>query len=584
MYHETIPESIFQRSWDVWKSSQRDLERCPDILQHVWTEGTQARFRRALSVLVDHSIIEYEPSKGLCTMHPVVHTWARERLPATEQRRWLRCKTAILAYCISPYLEASGRHFRGLLVPHIRSCLQLYDSQDLSRFLTLDTASKLERFAWVFAEQGHWKVARGLLLNIVTIREAKLGKQHDNTIRAKLSLGQTYWNLFEVKDAIMFQRAVLDSLRWHRPRLSDWAIWPLWAPIHLPYCIALNEITPSLWLAGQRLWSKRTGKRAVDGLTIHIGREDPLTLKAMFNLGRTYLHLGEEEKSRELLVWVLRRQKRYFGMNHPDTLMTRNELGILLCASKKHLNAAQRLVENVLQTRKKIMGEEHAYTLWSVNDLSKIYVEVGRTDDAFRILENIAPIVKRTLGDDHVGMLLTKSNLARAYYLAGNWTEAEETVRPLLAKLQNDHPDWFHNMYGYAHILFKLGRIDEAERYGTQVMDRVMRTKIFELSHPRTTSIAELLIMIYRHQGRDEMVAAVQKQVPKAGLSVEQGRFDPYAVRRASEQSSQTTPKAETPTERTQVQLTAPAAGQNSASHNTRSQNPTLRLVNSRTF
>jgi hypothetical protein len=80
MHYETIPERIFQRSWDDWRDPQVRPDRCSNVLQP-GTEGTQARFRRALGVLCDHSIIEYEPSKGLCTMHPVVHTWARERLP-----------------------------------------------------------------------------------------------------------------------------------------------------------------------------------------------------------------------------------------------------------------------------------------------------------------------------------------------------------------------------------------------------------------------------------------------------------------------------------------------------------------------
>ena len=105
------------------------------------------------------------------------------------------------------------------------------------------------------------------------------------------------------------------------------------------------------------------GERAVEGLKKRLGPEDPQTLNAMFNLARTYYHLGEHQKSHKLLIWVIRLQKRYFGMKHPDTLMTRNELGISLCASKRHMAASQRLVENVLQAQREILGDEHAYTL-----------------------------------------------------------------------------------------------------------------------------------------------------------------------------------------------------------------------------
>ena len=282
-----------------------------------------------------------------------------------------------------------------------------------------------------------------------------------------------------------------------------------------------------------------TGERAVDGLSTRLGPEDPLTLTAMFNLARTYFRLGEEEKSHELLVWVLKLQKKFFGMKHPDALMTRNELGMLLCASKRHLHAAQRLVENVLETRKQILGEEHAYTLWSVNDLSKVLVERGRPDEAVTVLENIIPIVERTLGEDHVGMSMTRSNLGKAYFMSGRWKEAEKIIRPLLAKILPDHPDWIHNMFGYAHIKFKLGELQEAGKYCVEIMDKIMRTKKFSLDDPRTLSTAELLLSIYRLQKREEEIAAIEAKVPHVGLVRNEDRFDPYAVRRGSGQLPQ---------------------------------------------
>jgi tetratricopeptide (TPR) repeat protein len=539
MHYETIPERIFQRSWADLRSSQPSHRPYPDVLQSVWSEGAQARFRRAIGVLCDHSIIEYEPRQGLCTMHPVVHNWARARLSDAEQMLWLRCTTAILAQCISPNLEVSGRQFRALLLPHINSCLHFQKSHNTQDSETLVGASELERFAWVYAEQGQWKSARQLQERVVRIRKKLLGKRHEHTIRAQSSLGQTLWNLFEFKPAGEIQRQILDVLRWHRPTFADWMIWPIWLPTHTSYCLALSEVTSILWLAGERSFSKWTGERAVAGLKERLGPEDPLTLRAMFHLARTYLHLGEQDKCRQLLLWVLKYQKRFFGMKHPDTLMTRNELGMLLCASRRHLPAAQRLVENVLQARRQILGEEHAYTLWSINDLSKIYIEVGRVDDAVSILENIVPIVRRTLGENHVGMSMTRSNLGRAYFMSERWAEAEDTVRPLLAEIPPNHPDWIHNMYGYAQILYELGRLEDAEKYCTQVMDRISQTKTFSPNHPRTVSVAELLIKIYRRQGREEESAALRSKIPQVGIEKAQDRFDPYAVRRGSAQSPQ---------------------------------------------
>ena len=70
----------------------------------------------------------------------------------------------------------------------------------------------------------------------------------------------------------------------------------------------------------------------------------PLTLNAMFNLGRTYHHIGEITKSHALLVTVLRKRRLFFGLDHPLTLMARNELGMCLYARRAHLGAAEHLI------------------------------------------------------------------------------------------------------------------------------------------------------------------------------------------------------------------------------------------------
>ncbi|KAF2186508.1 TPR-like protein [Zopfia rhizophila CBS 207.26] len=535
MHFESIPESIFQRSWsDIRKLSFHQMKH-PEILQSVWNEEAQARLRRAIRVLYDHSIIDHEPSKASCSMHPVIHTWARDRLTDVEQKQWLCCTMGIIALCISPHLEPSGRKFRGLLLPHIKSCRQALKSLYPPLPYSLERAAELERFAWVYAEQGQWGEARKLQYKVIEVRMKLLGKGHEDTLRAQRSLGQTYWNLFDVKPAIEIQLKVLKSRWWCRPYLSNWLTWPPWRPIHVPYCLALDDLTLTLWLAGQREWSKKAGERAVEGLRSRLGPDDPKTLLAMFNLARTYLHLGEQKKSHSLLVQVLKTQKRFFGLNHPDTLMTRNELGISFCASKRHMPVAERLVTNVLQARREILGEEHAYTLWSVNDLSKIYCERGRPEQAVAILEDIVPVVSRTLGDEHVGMSLTRSNLGRAYFMAERWKEAEETVRPLLAMIPSDHPDWIHNMYGYAHIQLKLGLTVESEKNCIKLLDKITQTKCLALDHPRTVAIADLLLRIYRLQGRENDVAAMKKKVPAADEIDSENRFDPYSIRRASD-------------------------------------------------
>jgi len=536
MHFESIPESIFQRSSDGIKRSKSFLMAFPAILQveSIWNEEAQIRLRRAVRVLCDHSIIEYEPEKQFCSLHPVIHRWAMERLTETQQKEWLNCATSVLAHSISSNLETSGRSFRRLLLPHIESCLSFLKAQYPLLPESIEQAAELEKFTLVYAENGLWRQARLLQRKVVEFKIKQLGKRHQDTIQAQRSLANMYWNLFEMKPALEIQEQILRAQWWSRPSISFWTTWPPWKPVHIPYCLALDDLTRTLWLAGIRDLSKRTGERAVDGLLKYLGPEDPLTLNAMFNLARTYLHLGDLKKSQELLVWVLKKRKHFFGPDHPDTLMTRNELGMNFFAQKQHLAIAERLVANVLESRKRILGEEHAYTLWSVNDLSKICCERERWDEAVKMLENIIPIVRRTLGEEHGGMLMTKLNLTRAYILCQRWKEAEELIRPLREIVPSEHPDWIHTNYGYVHVLIHLGQLEEAESCCNVMLDKIDQTKVLTFANERTLAIAEQLWKIYRRQGRDDDITILKKRFPMLDESRNRTTIEVIPLRRAT--------------------------------------------------
>ena len=95
-----------------------------------------------------------------------------------------------------------------------------------------------------------------------------------------------------------------------------------------------------------------------------------------------------------------------------------------------------------LDSRTVILGEEHAYTLWSINNMSKVRCAQGRPDEAVDMLEAIVPVVERTLGSAHVGMSMTRYNLATAYTAQRRWEDAEIIIKEQLEVVPPRHPDW----------------------------------------------------------------------------------------------------------------------------------------------
>lgn len=526
MHFGSIPVKVFSWSWDGMRQTRSAKTQRYAFYASQSAQEVEERVLTAAKLLYDHSIISItetiaSPGRSrdngtthFFSLHPAIHHWARERLDIQEQRQLANTVASIIAHSISTNMETSGRSFRRLLLPHIRACLSSLGQASHEMPSNSEQAFELERFSYVYAENGLWEKSRSLQAAVADFRARHLGPYHSDTIRARRQLANSFWNLWETEKCLKTQLSILKALWWSRPSFLDWLIRP-WRPIHLPYCIALDDLTRSLWLIGKRDKSLYTGKRAVEGLMQQLGGDDPLTLNAMFNLARTYLHLGQHEESLRLLLLVLKKRLHFFGPEHPDSLMTRNELGMSLFAQRVRLDEAEHHVRQVLLSRMKVLGEEHAYTLWSVNDLSKICCELERFDEAIAMLEEIVPVVRRTLGETHVGMIMTQTNLSRAYILCHRWAEADEILSKIRLIVPRVHPDWIHVNWGYAKVLASTGRLDEAETLCNEMLSEVAVTKVLDESSPRLLAIAKILLSIYERQDRVYDITTLRARFPR---------------------------------------------------------------------
>ncbi|KAK5661095.1 hypothetical protein OQA88_10985 [Cercophora sp. LCS_1] len=536
LHFASIPINLFVLCFNGLKESNHLKIRPLALLESSSMQGVEDRILTAARVLYDNSIISLSESaldadgkpsskrapRHYFTLHPAIHQWARERLGKEDSQTWLECTATILEHSISAHMETSGRGFRRLILPHIDSCLlQLEATYGAGRLpRTPQQAAYLEKFALVYAEAGRWKDARPLQLSIVEFRRKRLGRAHDATIAAQRSLANTDWNLFHIKKCLEVQYDIWLTQKLFRPSFADYFCWPIWKPTYLSHMQTLDDLTRCLWLAGMRDLSRQAGERCVEVLTQRLGSDDPLTVSAMFNLGRTYLHLGNRgEEALRLLRHALARRTHFFGPNHPDTLMSLNELGVALYAGRQDLEEAEELVRRAWETRKRVLGEEHAYTLWSANDLSKVLVELKRFEEARVLLEETAVMVGRTLGDDHVGMIMTKGNLSRVCVRCGDWKRAKELLTDLDGVVPAEHPDRLHLEWGWAYVkLYHDDDLDGAREHCEKVLKTVTETKVLAADNPRVLDTAEMLLRIYHGEERTEDIERLKRTFPSIGV------------------------------------------------------------------
>ncbi len=155
---------------------------------------------------------------------------------------------------------------------------------------------------------------------------------------------------------------------------------------------------------------------------------DPLEVAAMQDkLGRSLWGLGEAPLAVEVFRKALDAYKAKLGPDHPDTLLSMNNLAAAYQASGQ-LARAVPLFEETLQQRKARLGPDHPETLESMNNLAGAYKANGQLARAMPLFEETLQKRKARLGPDHPDTLISMGNLGKVYVEAKKGEKAAATL------------------------------------------------------------------------------------------------------------------------------------------------------------
>ncbi len=257
---------------------------------------------------------------------------------------------------------------------------------------------------------------------------------------------------------------------------------------------------------GHTLASLGRHQEAIEFLTLardtrqaDLGAEHPDTLVSMNNLAEGYRAAGKLDLALPLLEETLKLRKVKPGADHPSTLNSMNNLAEGYRDAGK-LDLALPLLEETLKLRKAKLGADHPSTLNSMSNLAEGYRDVGKLDLALPLWEESLKLRKAKLGTDHPDTLMTMSNLARGYRVAGKLDLAlpllEETLKLRQAVLGADHPDTLVSRNNLALGYKAAGKLELALRLYDETL-KLMRTKLGP-DHPNTLVTMNNLAKGYR--------------------------------------------------------------------------------------
>ena len=156
---------------------------------------------------------------------------------------------------------------------------------------------------------------------------------------------------------------------------------------------------------------------------------------------------------------------------------------------------AEKLNMQVMETMKRVLGEEHPDTLTSIANLASTYWNQGRWTEAEKLKVQVMETRKRVLGEEHPDTLTSMGNLALTYSNQGRWTEAEKLEVQVMETrkrvLGEEHPNTLGSMSNLAFTLKSQSRNKEA----ISLMERCwkLRNQVLGPKHPDTKTSLEAL-------------------------------------------------------------------------------------------
>lgn len=541
LHFQQIPITMLQRAWrnslrsQSWTHKRPLLARIlslirlkknadeesslPRLLHQEGPRWDTVRIRKALALLEQFSLISRdvlleEESSSLSpssdslenhiepetySMHPLVHYWARDRIPRIEQRLWFEITATTLAKSITGRNETSEQAYRRTLLSHIDFLLgEDYGIPLLGHDADISQIKMVSRLTDVYSEFGRWNSARALQEEVLQRRKLAQGLDHPDTLTAMSSLGTTYWNSGMVTKALDLRRQELDQkIR-------------LWGPKNMEALKAMDHLADAYWLSGRYAEAEDMGLKTVTEMKKSLNHTDPLLVRASIHLARAYKHSGQLEKALEIMSPIAEDCEKELGSEHEVVVNAQADLGMIYYEMNQ-LFFAETKLRAVLNTRKRVLGEAHPYTMWAINDLAKILTSQGRAFEAEGMLTAILDTVRHVLGPEHVGMTMTLTNIVTACSSQGRFEQVDSMLIELrriftqkikTREIDSVHPDYLFFLYQSARNHSQQGRIHEAER-GFKELLPLCEEKL-GIDHPLTKSVRARLKEMTRSQQRHE--------------------------------------------------------------------------------
>jgi tetratricopeptide (TPR) repeat protein len=229
-----------------------------------------------------------------------------------------------------------------------------------------------------------------------------------------------------------------------------------------------------------------------------LGPEHPDTLGTVDNLGVLFRAMGEYGKAEAFFNRALKAEERLLGPEHPDTLSTVDNLGVLFRAMGEY-GKAEIFFNRALEAEERLLGHEHPKTLITVGNLGALYKSIGDYGKAEAFYKRALEASERLLGPEHPETLNIVGNLGELYGMMGEYRKAETFHNRVLEARERllgpEHPDTLITIANLGGQYQSMGDYGKAEAFYIRALEDLERA--LRPDHPVTLIIVSNLGGLY---------------------------------------------------------------------------------------
>lgn len=205
-----------------------------------------------------------------------------------------------------------------------------------------------------------------------------------------------------------------------------------------------------------------------------LGDDHRETVLSLNQMGMLLKAQGRFAEAEEAYRSAMDASRRVLGPDDPDAYRAVSNMSVLL-VSQGRFEKAEVLAREALEGYRRLLGDDDKDTLACINTLAVALLRQNRIDEAEKCYHEAVDGLRRTLGSDHPKTLTAISNMGVFLRGRGKFAEAEVSYREALEGrrrvLGDNHQMTLMSIDNMGGLMYSQGKYAEAEKYCRQAFE-----------------------------------------------------------------------------------------------------------------